>query len=133
MFHQIGRRLGNHQGDPGSIGRSEIQLLGQLYSEASGFGHLAELHDGNTMHDPPYFHFTIRTRVPLPELDTISNSFDSRLAPPSPSPSPVPVVKPSSIARSTSGMPGPWSSKVSWSPRRLCCCSASRRTTPPPP
>src|SRR5687768_352165 len=40
-------------------------------------------------------HLTIVTRVPSPRLETISNSFDRRFAPPSPRPRLCPVLKPS--------------------------------------
>ena len=65
-----------------------------------------------------HFQRTTVTRVPCPGADEMANSFISRLAPPRPRPRPLPVVKPSCRASSTSGMPGPWSSKVRRRPRR---------------
>src|SRR3954453_6664324 len=78
-------------------------------------------------------HLAMVTRVPSPGLETISNSSETRLAPPSPSPRPPPVVKPFCIACSISGMPGPLSSKVARNPFPVVISTASNNITPPLP
>ena len=63
-----------------------------------------------------YLQRVIVTRVPLPGVDSISNSLTSRFAPPKPRPIPFPEVYPSRNARSISGIPGPASTKCARNP-----------------
>src|SRR5579863_7427264 len=80
-----------------------------------------------------YFHRVTVTRVPFPGADSIENSLTRRLLPPRPRPIPLPVVNPSLSANSTSGMPGPWSSKCSLSPTRPPAPTCSMVIDPPLP
>src|SRR3954469_565834 len=112
--------------------------LGQLRDlrdrsrDAAGFPHLGVIRNGDALRQP-HRPLVRDTRVPLPGADSIANSFTRRRAPPSPIPRPVPVVYPSRSARSTSGIPGPWSSKTRRSPLPVAPASASIRTVPPRP
>src|SRR5581483_10037402 len=77
-------------------------------------------------------HFTITTVVPCPGLESIENSSVSRRAPGRPSPMPLPVLYPSSIARSTSRMPGPSSRATTRMPARSSFCTTERTISPSP-
>src|SRR5690606_1011477 len=80
-----------------------------------------------------HLHRVTLTRVPVPTLDSISNSLISRREPDSPNPRPVPVESPSRGASSASGIPGPESTKSSRSPLRWPSTTCRNRAVPPPP
>src|SRR5580692_10746541 len=71
--------------------------------------------------------------VPEPTTDWMWKSSIRRRVPGRPSPSPLPVENPSCIARSMSGIPGPWSRAVMTIPRRARSVTTSRAISPPLP
>src|SRR5690606_26545284 len=75
-------------------------------------------------------HFFIVTVVPALGADTSSNSSIRRLAPGSPSPRLLPVEKPSRIASSASGMPGPLSVATTTMPGRPSRSARLSTTSP---
>src|SRR6266446_3499030 len=75
-------------------------------------------------------HFFMVIVVPCPTTETTSNSSIRRFAPGRPAPTPCEVEYPYCIARSMSGMPGPWSLATTETPWRSPFCSRLRRISP---
>src|SRR5581483_4977403 len=121
MFHDVGCHFGYGNGDLPAIRVIQASELGQFRgcpASLSGVGLVHDVHCKLSVRYACYFHRTTVTFVPSPTRDLTSNSFTSRFAPPRPRPKPDPVVKPSRRAKSISGIPGPWSSKINRSPTR---------------
>src|ERR1700733_15808010 len=80
-----------------------------------------------------HFHRVTMTVVPCPGAVLISNSFMSRLLPPSPSPIPCLLVNPSVRACLMSAIPGPLSEKLNRIPVRAPSTTSAISSSPPPP
>ena len=97
------------------------------WSAASATAHI---HQRLVSHRRPTSSSSPSYRRPAPSR--MSNSSISRRAPGRPSPRPPPDEKPSSMARSTSGMPGPSSTATTTMPLRRPSCTRFSATSPSP-
>src|SRR6185369_14765457 len=139
MLEDVRRRLGDGERHPSGGLLVEVERARQVTRAPACRRDVAGVLDGHGDRVPhrrgagAHVHRVIRTVVPAPGCEWISNSLDSRLAPPRPSPSPLPVVKPSFSACSVLAIPAPWSANVRRRPRRLGSSRLSSSTVPPPP
>src|SRR3984885_15858325 len=102
----------------------------------TGMTNLAGIGDSYRQNDTgPFYHFhrVTMTVVPCPGAVLISNSFMSRLLPPSPSPIPCLLVNPSVRACLMSAIPGPLSEKLNRIPVRAPSTTSAISSSPPPP
>src|SRR5262245_4124035 len=108
VLHEVGRHFRDDELHPSDFAWIESDLAREGARDAARFGDLAAMGNRDEL-GAHHFHLPIITRVPVPGVDSISNSFERRFAPPSPSPRPLPVVYPSFRASGISAIPGPWS------------------------
>src|SRR6185437_14756508 len=140
---QVGGRFGDREGQLVGTRRGEPQPARQGLGGATAGGGRAGVLDPQPAHVARHLgdqrraqrdHLTTMTVVPVPGLESSSNSSTSRRAPDSPRPRPFPDVQPSVSARPMSAMPGPSSAKCSLTPARpLADLTTSIRARPPPP
>jgi len=91
VLEQVGGQLGHHQREPALQRGIDARRVGQCCCPPPRFRDLARVRDPD-IDRGGHFQRAMRMRVPLPGADSMANSLDSRLAPPSPRPSPPPVV-----------------------------------------
>src|SRR4029077_19768066 len=135
VLDQVAAELVDHERELALLGRVEPDRGGEADDLPARLAHLARLGDHERARGAldDHFHLVMRTRVPWPGADAMSNSLERRRAPPSPRPRPSRAGKTYRSACATSPLPGPLSSQVRGSPRRPPSWSASNRVTPPPP
>ena len=91
VLHEVGRHFGRDQRDPRRVVLLEPQLDGEVRRRPAHGADLTRVPDRD-LRQVPHRHRAIMTFVPSPGRDSIWNSFESRLAPPSPRPNPEPLV-----------------------------------------
>src|SRR5580698_1128145 len=130
----------------GSFGDDDSELALSQFAESHGarhrdslapsMPHLARIARSHREHEArsfSHFHRVTVTVVPSPGAVLMSNSFMSRLLPPSPNPMPCLLVNPSVRACLMSAIPGPLSEKLNRMPLRMPSTTSAISSSPPPP